>query len=80
MEGKRYFRLQADQSRRWCCEISWCEQERGEERGREEQRLVLQLGASLVAVNVWLTRLGADSGYAFGTIYEYGKVLLYTLN
>lgn len=49
------------------------------QRSREEQRLFLQLGPSLVSVNVWLTILGADTGYSFGTIYEYAKVLSYTL-
>lgn len=79
MERTHAFTLYAERARRWC-EIRWAYQQNGAEPGtREEQRLVLQLGASVVAVNVWLTRLGADSGYAFGTIYEYGKVLLYTL-
>lgn len=79
VEGKSAFILQSDRARRWC-EIGWREGCGGAEpRSREEQRLVLQLGASVVASNVWLTCLGADSGYAFGTIYEYGKVLLYTL-
>ncbi len=68
MEGERDFLLRSDCSRRWC-EIGW----QGKE-GLEEQ-----LEASVEAVNVWLTCLGADSGYAFGTIYEYGKVLVYTL-
>lgn len=79
MERIHAFTLYAERARRWC-EIRWTYQQDGVEPGtREDQRLVLQLGTSLVAVNVWLTRLGADSGYAFGTIYEYGKVLLYTL-
>lgn len=79
MEGKRYFIIQSDSSRRWC-EIGWRDHKSFSAQGsREEQWLVLQLGASLVAVNVWLTRLGADRGYSFGTLYEYGKVLLYTL-
>src|SRR5216683_2204368 len=73
VEGKRFFTLHCDRSRR-LCEIRSPEQ-----RAREEQRLFLQLGPSLVAVNVWLTTLGADRGYSFGTIYEYAKVLLYAL-
>ena len=79
MEESALFHLSAERARRWC-EIGWIHRDGLEaERTREEQRLMLQLGASLVAVNVWLTCLGADSGYAFGTIYEYAKVLLYTL-
>lgn len=79
VEMKRFFTLYRDPSRR-LCEIRWdFENCPPEQRTREEQRLFLQLGPSLVAVNVWLTALGADSGYSFGTIYEYAKVLLYTL-
>jgi site-specific recombinase XerD len=79
VEGSASFLLSAERARRWC-EIGWSHRDGLDvERTREDQRLVLQLGASLVAVNVWLTCLGADSGYAFGTIYEYGKVLKYTL-
>ena len=79
VEGKRFFTLHCDRSRR-LCEIRWDFESRSpEQRAREEQRLFLQLGPSLVAVNVWLTTLGADRGYSFGTIYEYAKVLLYTL-
>src|SRR6266700_6834228 len=79
VEGKRFFTLYCDRSRR-LCEIRWDFENRlPEQRTREEQRLFLQLGPSLVAVNVWLTVLGADTGYSFGTIYEYAKVLLYTL-
>src|SRR5260370_35482238 len=79
MEGKRFLTLYCDRSRRFC-EIRWDFENRLPElRTREEQRLFLQLGPSLVAVNVWLTTLGADSGYSFGTIYEYAKVLLYAL-
>lgn len=80
MEGKRLFVLHRDDSRR-LCEIRWDFENRGpEQRTRDEQRLFLQLGPSLVAVNVWLTILGADSGYSMGTVYEYAKVLLYTLS
>jgi len=62
------------------CEVRWDFENRSpEQRTKEEQHLFLQLGPSLVAVNVWLTTLGADSGYSFGTIYEYAKVLLYAL-
>src|SRR5713226_4733684 len=76
---KKLFILHRDRSRR-LCEIRWDFEKRPpERRTKEEQRLFLQLGPSLVAVNVWLTILGADSGYSFGTIYEYAKVLLYTL-
>ena len=76
---KAFFVLHRDSSRR-LCEIRWdFEQRPPERRTKEEQRLFLQLGPSLVAVNVWLTILGADSGYSFGTIFEYAKVLLYTL-
>ncbi len=79
MEGKRFLTLSCDRSRRFC-EIRWDFENRlPEQRTREEQRLFLQLGPSLVAVNVWLTTLGADRGYSFGTIYEYAKVLLYAL-
>ncbi len=79
VEGKRLFTLHCDRSRR-LCEIRWDFESRSpEQRAREEQRLFLQLGPSLVAVNVWLTTLGADRGYSFGTIYEYAKVLLYAL-
>lgn len=79
MEGKRLFILHRDRPRR-LCEIRWDFESRPpEQRTREEQSLLLQLGPSLVAVNVWLSALGADSGYSFGTIYEYAKVLLYTL-
>ena len=79
MEGKRLFILHRDSFRR-LCEIRWeFENWLPEQRSREEQRLFLQLGPSLVAVNVWLTALGGDSGYAFGTIFEYAKVLKYTL-
>jgi len=79
VEGKRFFTLYCDRSRR-LCEIRWDFENRlPEQRTREEQRLFLQLGPSLVAVNIWLTTLGADRGYSFGTIYEYAKVLLYAL-
>lgn len=79
-EGIHTFTLSVEGACRRC-EIQWVhEGERIEARNRGEQRLVFQLGASVVAVNVWLACLGADSGYAFGTIYEYGKVLLYTLS
>jgi len=79
VEGKRLFTLHCDRSRRFC-EIRWDFESRSpEQRTREEQRLFLQLGPSLVAVNIWLTTLGADRGYSFGTIYEYAKVLLYAL-
>jgi len=79
LEGKRLFNLHRDSFRR-SCEVRWDFENRPpEQRSREEQRLFLQLGPSLVAINVWLAALGADSGYAFGTIYEYAKVLKYTL-
>src|SRR5229473_2064196 len=79
VEVKTFFTLHRDSSRR-LCEIRWDFENRlPEQRTREEQRLFLQLGSSLVAINVWLTALGADRGYSFGTIYEYAKVLLYTL-
>jgi len=79
LEEKRLFTIYRDASRR-LCEIRWDFQNRlPEQRTREEQRLFLQLGPSLVAVNVWMTTLGADSGYSFGTIYEYAKVLLYAV-
>jgi integrase len=79
LEGKRLFILHRDSFRR-LCEIRWDFENRPpEQRSREEQRLFLQLGPSLVAVDVWLTALGADSGYAFGTIFEYAKVLKYAL-
>src|SRR5258708_174636 len=79
VEGKRLFTLHCDRSRR-LCEIRWDFENRApEQRTREEQRLFLQLGPNLVAVNVWLTTLGADRGYSFGTIHEYAKVLLYAL-
>src|SRR6266568_1316296 len=76
---KTFFVLYRDSSRR-LCEIRWDFENRPpERRTKEEQRLFLQLGKSLVAVNVWLIILGADSGYSFGTIFEYAKVLLYAL-
>ncbi len=79
MDRRSLFILYRDQTRR-LCEVRWDFENRPlEQRSREEQRLFLQLGPSLVAVNVWLTALGADSGYAFGTIFEYAKVLKYTL-
>jgi len=79
VERSPLFILYRDGSRR-LCEIRWDFENRApEQRTREEQSLLLQLGPSLVAVNVWLSALGADSGYSFGTIYEYAKVLLYTL-
>lgn len=79
MVVKTFFVLHRDHSRR-LCEIRWDFENRlPEQRTKEEQRLFLQLGPSLVAVNVWLTILGADNGYSFGTIFEYAKVLLYTL-
>src|SRR5712691_1356661 len=79
VEGKSFFTLHRDPGRR-LCEIRWDFQSREPaQRTKQEQRLFFQLGPSLVAVNVWLTILGADSGYSFGTIYEYAKVLLYTL-
>jgi integrase len=79
VEEKRLFTLYRDPSRR-LCEIRWdFENREPGQRTREEQRLFLQLGPSIVAVNVWLTTLGGDLGYSFGTIYEYAKVLLYAL-
>jgi integrase len=79
VEGIRLFTVYRDASRRFC-EIRWDFQDReSSQRTRDEQRLFLQLGPNLVAVNIWLTILGADTGYSFGTIYEYAKVLLYTL-
>jgi integrase len=79
VEEKRLLTLYRDPSRR-LCEIRWdFENREPVQRTKEEQRLFLQLGPSTVAVNVWLTALGADSGYSFGTIYEYAKVLLYEL-
>jgi len=76
---KKLVILHRDSSRRFC-EIRWdFENHPPEQRTKDEQRLFLQLGPSLVAANVWLTILGADSGYSFGTISEYAKVLLYTL-
>jgi hypothetical protein len=66
---QRLFILHRERARR-LCEVRWDFESRPpEQRSREEQRLFLQLGPSLVAVNVWLTALGADSGYAFGTIW-----------
>lgn len=79
MEEKKPFTLYRDPSRRMC-EIRWDFESRElMQHTRKEQRLFLQLGQSTTAVNVWLTTLGADRGYSFGTIYEYAKVLLYTL-
>ena len=79
MGGTRAFFLHRDPARR-LCELRWDFEARPpEQRTREEQRLFLHLGPSHVAVNIWLTNLGADSGYSFGTIYEYAKVLLYAL-
>jgi hypothetical protein len=54
VEESASFHLSADRARRWC-EIGWIHRDGLDvERTREDQRLVLQLGASLVAVNVWL--------------------------
>jgi integrase len=79
VEGKSFSTLHRDPDRR-LCEIRWgFESREPAQRTKQEQHLFFQLGPSLVAVNVWLTILGADSGYSFGTIYEYAKVLLYTL-
>jgi len=79
VEVKPFFALYRGHSRRQC-EIRWDFENRlPEQRTKEEQRLFLQLGPSIVAVNVWLAILGADNGYSFGTIFEYAKVLLYTL-
>lgn len=79
MEETRLFTVYRDASR-CLCEVRWDFQDRSpEQRTKDEQRLFLQLGPSLVAVNIWLTILGADTGYSFGTIYEYAKVLSYTL-
>src|SRR5713101_5345912 len=44
-----------------------------------ERRAFIRLGPGLAAVNAWLTTLGADTGYAPGTGYEYAKVLMYAL-
>jgi integrase len=79
VEVTRILLLHRDPARR-LCEIRWDFKTRPpEQRSREEQRFFLYLGPSLVAVNVWLTILGSDLGYSFGTIYEYAKVLLYAL-
>jgi integrase len=79
VEEKCLLTLYRDPVRR-LCEIRWDFEARPpEQRTKEEQRIFLMLGESLVAVNIWLTTLGADRGYSFGTIYEYAKVLLYTL-
>src|SRR5260370_42474590 len=79
VERQHLFILHRERTSR-LCEVRWDFENRPpEQRSREEQRLFLQQGPSLVAVNVWLTALGADSGYAFGTIFEYAKGLKYTL-
>ena len=79
MEGTRLFTIYRDVSR-CLCEVRWDFKNRSpEQRSREEQYLFLRLGPSLVAVNIWLTTLSADTGYSFGTVYEYAKVLSYTL-
>lgn len=79
VEGKRFFTLHRDPDRR-LCEIRWnFENREPVQRTKQEQRLFFRLGPSLVAANIWLTTLGADRGYSFGTIYEYAKVLLYVL-
>ena len=44
-----------------------------------ECRAFMSLGPSLHVVNVWLTTLAADVGYATGTGYEYAKVCAYAL-
>jgi integrase len=75
----KLFILHRDSARRFC-EVRWDFENRpSEQRTKEEQRLFLQLGPSLVAANVWLAILRVDSGHSFGTISEYAKVLLYTL-
>jgi len=79
VEEKRLLKLYRDPARR-LCEIRWdFESREPMQRTKEEKRLFLRLGPDLVAANAWLTTLAADSGYSFGTIYEYAKVLLYTL-
>lgn len=44
-----------------------------------ERRAFMYLNSSLEAVNTWLTLLTADPSRSVGTVLEYGKVLLYTL-
>lgn len=44
-----------------------------------ERRAFMSLGPSLHVVNVWLSTLAADVGYATGTGYEYAKVCAYVL-
>jgi hypothetical protein len=44
-----------------------------------ERRVFIRLSSSLEVVNAWLAVLAADSNCSLGTVYEYAKVLLYTL-
>jgi integrase len=62
------------------CEVRLAVGERSvEELSPTERRAFIRLGPSLAAVNAWLITLGADTGYAPGTGYEYAKVLMYAL-
>ena len=62
------------------CEVRLDVQERSvEDLLPAERRAFIRLGPSLAAVNAWLITLGADTGYAPGTGYEYAKVLMYAL-
>lgn len=62
------------------CEIRLDLQERSvEDLSPAERRAFIRLGPSLAAVNAWPMVLGADTGYAPGTGYEYAKVLMYAL-
>ncbi len=62
------------------CEVRLAVGERSvEELSSAERRAFMRLGPSLAAVNAWLITLGAETGYASGTGYEYAKVLIYAL-
>jgi integrase len=62
------------------CEVRLAVGERSvEELLPAERRAFMRLGPSLAAVNAWLITLGAETGYASGTGYEYAKVLMYAL-
>src|SRR5438067_2363063 len=62
------------------CEIHFDFRDRqAEEIPPNEHRAFIRLSSSLEVVNAWLTILGGDCRYAIGTVYEYAKALVYTL-
>ena len=62
------------------CEIRFDFQGRSaEELSPTARRAFIRLGDDLDIVNTWLKVLAADVNYSAGTVYEYAKALLYTL-